>query len=441
SARAAARTSVLSRRWRHVWADVPELILDGGGPDAPPSFLDVVDAALGAHAAPTVERLLIAVGDADADAITSDRAASWLRFAATRVAGTLSLLVPQGLGWWSSSLIPVELPVCGRAKRVTLQLRDAWRLQPPPPAAGVFMALTALTILFGRMEGSELTALVSTQCPCLRDLKLSLSLVHVSGVVSVHSDTLRSLQLCICNSTQVEVIAPRLEKLCVYDTFMGRISAPKLSELFWTGGNADGSHQFDVVSRRLRLLEIVGLRSITKSLLQQFDEVEEMKLFMSIPKGTEGYRIFLNQTNKLPMCKTLHVSILDFNHHGLAPTLLHLLKICNSTTKEVYFQLIPHDYQQEYSCPSSCPCRLPESQMVDVMTLTSLEEVIICSHSKSYGELEFVQKLCKCNATSLKKLVTVHDNERSRVHVESNEVTEKIRTLYPPNVKVEFYVI
>ncbi|OQU83734.1 hypothetical protein SORBI_3005G165950 [Sorghum bicolor] len=78
--------------------------------------------------------------------------------------------------------------------------------------------------------------------------------------------------------------------------------------------------------------------------------------------------------------------------------------------------------------------------MVDVMTLTSLEEVIICSHSKSYGELEFVQKLSKCNATSLKKLVTVHDNERFRVHVESNEVTE-IRTLYPPNVKVEFYVI
>ncbi|XP_066338289.1 putative FBD-associated F-box protein At5g50270 [Miscanthus floridulus] len=227
SARAAARTSVLSRRWRHVWADVPEFILDGG-PDAPPpsspaSFLSIIDAALDAHAASTVQRLLIAVSDAYADAITNGRAASWLRFAAKRVAGTLSLLVPRGLGW-PSSLLPVELPVCGRAKRITLQLRDAWRLQTPPD--GVFTALTALTILFGRMEGRELTALVSTQCPCLRDLKLSLSLVHVSHV-SVHSDTLRSLQLCISNSSQVEVIAQRLEKLCVYDTFMGRISAPQ----------------------------------------------------------------------------------------------------------------------------------------------------------------------------------------------------------------------
>ena len=98
-------------------------------------------------------------------------------------------------------------------------------------------------------------------------------------------------------------------------------------------------------------------------------------------------------------------------------------------------------FSQQYSCPSYCPCRLPESQRVDVFTLSSLEEVTICSHSKSYEELEFVQQLSKCNARSLKKLVTVHDNERFRVHVESNEVTEKIRSLYPPNVKVKFYVI
>ena len=106
------------------------------------------------------------------------------------------------------------------------------------------------------------------------------------------------------------------------------------------------------------------------------------------------------------------------------------------------FGIIPfHFFFQQYSCPLYCPCRLPESQRVDVITLSSLEEVTICSHSKSYEELEFVQQLSKCNARSLKKLVTVHDNERFRVHVESNEVTEKIRSFYPPNVKVEFYVI
>lgn len=68
---------------------------------------------------------------------------------------------------------------------------------------------------------------------------------------------------------------------------------------------------------------------------------------------------------------------------------------------------------------------MPESQRVDGITLSSLEEVTVCSQSKSYEELEFVEQLSKCNATSLKKLVTVHNDESFRVHVESNEVVTK----------------
>uniref|UniRef100_K3ZZ92 F-box domain-containing protein n=1 Tax=Setaria italica TaxID=4555 RepID=K3ZZ92_SETIT len=207
SARAAARTSVLSRRWRYVWAHLPELVSDGNGTDsdsaAPPaSFLDSVDGALRAYSAPAIEALDISVPGPRCPAIPARRVGSWLRFASRR----------RG------------------AQEITLSLGDRWRLGFRP--AGVFMALTDLEIRGATMEGRVLEALVCSQCPRLIDLNLVVTLAAKSDV-SLRYDSLEALCFNVENTRRVEIVAPRMEELSVpySDAVEARISAPKLAEL------------------------------------------------------------------------------------------------------------------------------------------------------------------------------------------------------------------
>ncbi|CAN6168341.1 unnamed protein product [Urochloa humidicola] len=91
STRAAARTSVLARRWRGLWAQTPAEIYLYDEPWAA-SFLDSVDAALAACSVPTVARLEIAVST-NCYHVPASRVAPWLRFASQRLAGALYLEV------------------------------------------------------------------------------------------------------------------------------------------------------------------------------------------------------------------------------------------------------------------------------------------------------------------------------------------------------------
>ncbi|XP_004980653.1 F-box/LRR-repeat protein 25 [Setaria italica] len=398
STRAAARSSVLSRRWRHVWAHLPELFL-GGSRDAPPplaSLPDAVDAALAAYSATAapLERLHITLRRGDGGhPVQASRAASWLRFASRHVVGELRLFVPApGVDGEEEEVL--ELPACHRAKSVRLTIHDSWRLRPQP--AGLFAALTSLRIDYGRMEASELTDLVCKRCPQLRDLNLSVDLVDVSDV-SVLSGSLQSLLFFVLNIRRLEVVAPRLEELLVYHASEAHITSPKLAELVWNGEDYDPRlHKFDDVGRHLRLLEI-GQISGAASLMRQFDEVDKLKLQISIPWETAGYGSLLNETNQLPKCRTL-----------------------------------------AHSCPLSCPCRLAESGRVDGIALSFLEEVKLHNFASSSDELEFVEELSRCNAAVLKKLVINYAYGPATPLTMA--ICEKVRSMWRPNVSVEFYV-
>ncbi|CAO1941669.1 unnamed protein product [Urochloa humidicola] len=221
STRAAARTSVLSRRWRHVWAHLPKLVFDGNGTNsdsaAPPpdSFLNSIDGALRAYSAPTVERLDITLPSGwPTIRVPTSRVESWLHFASRGQVRRLSLRVPRfHMQEPPQEEKVLEIPICDAAQDISLYLGNRWRLQIEP--AGVFTALTNLRIHRAIMEVTVLEALVSSRCPRLRSLSLSITLVAESDI-TLRSDSLETLSLCVNDIRwPLEIVAPRIEELSV----------------------------------------------------------------------------------------------------------------------------------------------------------------------------------------------------------------------------------
>ncbi|CAN6363231.1 unnamed protein product [Urochloa humidicola] len=449
STRAAARTGALSRRWRHIWAPLPGLFLSEGRAHDAAAFLDAVDSALAARdAAPALAGLSISLYASairgGGGGVPAGRAAPWLRFASERVVGLLRLILPEPEvdGAEPAAAAVLDVPACEGVTKLELSLSGAWRLRPPP--AGIFRALTDLKILCEYMDGSELTALVCKQCPRLMLLKLyfmlanacpsKMSANNACDVVSIRSDSLQTLHFSVAKARLLEIVAPRLEKMSVSIAVVeARISAPKLAELVWFSNTYDPRHhQFLDVGRRLRLVELIQ----HVSLVQQFDEVDELQLDIYIPQGIAGYESFLNDTNKLPKCKILSISLGSCRHHGLVPSMLHLLRSCNSTRKVSLLDC--SDHVLRYPCLPSCPCHFEESHKIDDIFLNSLEEVEITSYTSSHEVLEFVEKLSRCNATILKKVVMKY---KMNSPPPTKEVREKIRGMFQPNIEVDFYVL
>ncbi|KAF0908330.1 hypothetical protein E2562_024744 [Oryza meyeriana var. granulata] len=170
---AAARTSVLSRRWRRVWATMTELHFGWMRP-------------------PTSAAVLVDLTDVYLDTgFRAAHVAPWLHFAAQRVAGEISIRLrsyPRGC--------PEEqlnLPVCGVARKIILRL-----------------------------------------CPRLEELYLiDMTLVAASDV-TVYSASLRRLYFGIRDTRRLDVAAPELRFLCVSHAVEAYITAAKVEEVVHT---------------------------------------------------------------------------------------------------------------------------------------------------------------------------------------------------------------
>ncbi|CAO1941621.1 unnamed protein product [Urochloa humidicola] len=332
----AARTSVLSRRWRRVWTGLPKLSLRYQTQPAISSRLayhDRVDSALAACLAPTVHLLEITMPCGSLYVPTS-HVSPWLQFASQRLAGELRLSLPFNHAKHMEE--EVLLPLCDRVASINLELNRTLRFQLPP--TGAFMDLASLTIARARVDGRELEVFLSSRCPRLKKLVLEWITLRRRGdaILSIRSNTLQRLETAIGEESKarLEVVAPELQTFYPHVLCDFSIASPKLSEVLWYNYCYDPSrHRFAEDVRHLQRLA-TSTNSPASALMRRFDTVNELNLHVNVAKGAQEYEKFVQCMNELTRCDVLVVRFLAIKH-SFKPTMLNLVRNCAGIRKLV----------------------------------------------------------------------------------------------------------
>ncbi|KAI5011059.1 hypothetical protein ZWY2020_013196 [Hordeum vulgare] len=414
SARAAAGTSLLSRRWRGLWTRLPSLTLTLH--DVP--FGSIKAALRRAAARPGVYIYHLDIRIAgQADMIGAGHFSSLLWDAASLSPVELRLALPRNL---QVSCIDATLPSFHRATSIDLRARALHLIVFAKPYA---LASGCWYVPFRSLERLSLSgchidlATLIPFCPRLRVLRVNTTGLIDMSSITVHSASLEELvvehgnrwtrrthvtvsvdspvlkrftaSFHACGNIEVSILAPMVEKVswqCSYARPICRLGLWGLSEV-GLNDTQETHGQTDTDSGRDACVQLPSVHVLSLHISPVQDPVSFPDAELSFAAEIDKHMV----TNFSGL--DLHLST---KGHVFGAFVMLLLGMHRIRTSLRNFKIVLLRSEVKDACPVNCLCYDPKNWRTESITLADLENMEIEGVGREDHEFDFLKLIFRC---------------------------------------------